>query len=386
MSSTPTFTVLLPAKGRPTLLRDALLSVLEQSFRDFEVIVSNNGADPSVRQAIADIVHDPRVRYVEQQTVLPMPDHWERISLLARGKHLTVLPDRSVLKQGALATISELHARGGKEAEIVTWSWDLYFDGLDLLQPFTRGEPATFVMESDEVAIQSQKLHNPYPAAAPRGLNSSVALPVLAEIRARTGRAFAPLSPDLTFAYSCLFVRPKLTYINSSLFLSQGISVSNGGTSYLTDATRYLREIGIADPIRYSPVQALLSESLMAEDFFAMCHQFGRTDLLEGLDRADLYLKCLSELDAKRTAGLLPAARIEEFAQAVDAALAREDPNVLHRVNAGRARASNLSALAWRTVRRFLGSRSEYLRPLLVRLRGGKRFGSALEAAGHLVP
>jgi hypothetical protein len=383
MSDSPVFSVLLPAKGRPHLVRDALVSVLDQSFSDFEVIVSNNGADVAVRAAIADRLADPRVRYLEQPIVLSMPEHWERISRLARGRYLTVLSDRSVLKQGALATIAELHARGGSGAEIVTWSWDLYFDELRLFQPLVRGASHVLVLDSDEFALDAQKLHNRYPAAAPRGLNSSVARSIVEEIRRAAGSAFVPLSPDLSFAYACLLTQPKFVHTTAALFISQGLTVSTGGNAYVTDCTSYLRELGVDRPVRYSPIVALLSESLIADDFMAACHRFGRLDLLDRMDRADLYLKCLAELDEKRAAALLPPARIDELANAVDAALRQEAVDVQSRVQLVRSRSIGLPTRVRHAARRLLGTRAERLRPLLVRLRGGRHFESALLAAGH---
>ena len=41
----PFFTVAIPTKNRPARLRDAIRSVLEQSFQDFELIVSDNSDD-----------------------------------------------------------------------------------------------------------------------------------------------------------------------------------------------------------------------------------------------------------------------------------------------------------------------------------------------------
>ena len=65
VTNMPTFTILLPAKGRPELVVDAITSIIGQTFGDFEVIFSNNGADPLVREAIRPFLHDPRVRYFE---------------------------------------------------------------------------------------------------------------------------------------------------------------------------------------------------------------------------------------------------------------------------------------------------------------------------------
>jgi hypothetical protein len=385
MPGHPTFTVLLPATRRGALARDALTSVLEQSFRDFEVIVSNNGADAAVRAAMEDRLDDPRVRYIEQPEILAMPRHWELISRLARGRYLTVVPDRSVLKQGALAAIAEAHAGGGADAEIVTWPWDLYFTESGLLQTLSSAAPGIKVLDSEAVALDSLRIGVGYPTALARGLNSSVSQTIVGRLRDRFGAVFQPLCPDFSFAYACALAQPRLTYLLHSQMISQGLSVSNGARAYLTDATSYIEAVGVSEPFRYSPIKVPFVENLIVEDFFSACHRFGRPDLLAKVDLADPYLKCFSELDEKKAAGLLSCARIEQMAADLDRALAREPVDLQARVRAGRRRPTGLQARMRRRLKQILGSRIESLRPLLTRMRGGRHFKSALQAAGHKV-
>lgn len=383
MSKTPTFSVLLPAKGRPLLTRDALSSVLEQSFGDFEVIVSNNGAEAVVRNQIADLLEDPRVRYFEQPEVLSMPEHWEKLSRLARGRFLTVVPDRSVLKQGALATIAALHAEGGADAEIVSWSWDLYFDEVGHLEPFAGNAKTPTVMNSEETALASLRVGGSYPSALPRGLNSSVVMSLVEEIRVRAGSAFASINPDFSFAYACLLSRPRFTHLNRALAISQGMAVSNGGNAYRTDATAYLATLKLPNPFAYAPVKAPFVENVIAEDFLAACHRFDRLDLLKRLDWPDYYLKCLAELDEKRAANLLSAEQLDILADAVETALARESPAVRKSVQSARVKSGGLKRWAIGRMKRLFGARVVLFRPLLVRMRGGARYSSIQEASGH---
>lgn len=382
MEIIPYFTVLLPAKGRPGLVRDALVSVLEQSYRDFEVIISNNGADPAVRAAIADKLEDPRVRYIEQQKVLPMPEHWEQISLLSRGRYVTVLPDRSVLKQGALDTIAKLHADGGTNAAIVTWSWDLYYEDLGLLLPFAGSASEPVVLESISLALNTSRLDREFPYSLPRGLNSSVSLDLIKKIRASVGAAFLPISPDFSFAYNCLMCHPYVIHIDRSLMISQGLNISNGGNAYRADASSYIATLGLQEPIRYSPINAMFVENSIAEDFFAACHRFGRQDILLKFDMSDLYLKCLIELDEKRFSGILQSQHIQQLACSIETALAKEAPAVQNRVNALRNQSFSFRSKAYRILKRMIGTRVKYLQPILLRLRGGRHFSSILAASG----
>lgn len=63
MSAPPAFTVLIPTYRRPDLLREAIASVLAQTFDDFEVLVVDDASGDETPEVV-DAVQDPRVRYV----------------------------------------------------------------------------------------------------------------------------------------------------------------------------------------------------------------------------------------------------------------------------------------------------------------------------------
>lgn len=379
----PMFTVLLPAKSRPLLVRDALSSVLGQDYHDFEVIVSNNGADAQVKAAIADLLADSRVRYVEQPAVLSMPDHWERLSLMARGRYLIVVTDRSVLRKDALSTVARIHDSRAEGADIVTWSWDLYYDKLRVLLPFSSHQSTPVVLDAEKVALDSLGINGGYPAALPRGLNSSVSMDVVSGLRSKAGRAFWTISPDFSFAYSCLLNASKITHIDDALMLSQGLDVSNGGNAFLTDASRYVETLGLARPIVHSPIDALFVENIIAEDFFAACDRFGRDDLVRRVDRSNLYIKCFLELAEKRHARVLSSNDMKVLANSIHAALEKEDDSTKCKVADFLSETEGFTRLVRRYLKRVLVRRGPWVQRKILLLRGGEMASSALCAAGH---
>lgn len=58
-----TVSVITPTYNRPEILREAIGSLLAQSFADWEMLVVDDGSEPSV-QPIVDCYADPRLRYV----------------------------------------------------------------------------------------------------------------------------------------------------------------------------------------------------------------------------------------------------------------------------------------------------------------------------------
>jgi hypothetical protein len=162
--------------------------------------------------------------------------------------------------------------------------------------------------------------------------------------------------------------------------ISQGTDLSNGRNAFRTDATDYLATLGTTDPFYHSPIKVPLVETSIAEDLLCACHRFKRQDILARFDWADLYLKCLAEMDRKQAARKLSPSRIAELFHAIETALMQESPECQARVKTVR---QSIGVKTRTMILRLFEAHTELLRPLLIRLRGGKYFKSALQAAGH---
>jgi glycosyltransferase involved in cell wall biosynthesis/GT2 family glycosyltransferase len=86
----PTVSVVIPTFNRATLVVEALRSVLCQTFRDYEIVVIDDGSTDSTRDVLAPSVEDGKVRYVFQ------PNQGESAARnrgirMARGKYITFL-------------------------------------------------------------------------------------------------------------------------------------------------------------------------------------------------------------------------------------------------------------------------------------------------------
>jgi glycosyltransferase involved in cell wall biosynthesis len=61
----PTISVIIPTYNRPTVLLEAINSVLGQTYQDFEVIIVDDGSRDETRSVVEGI-RDPRLRYIYQ--------------------------------------------------------------------------------------------------------------------------------------------------------------------------------------------------------------------------------------------------------------------------------------------------------------------------------
>lgn len=88
----PKVTVCLPTYNRAAYLGACLDSLLAQTFRDFEVIVSDNCSPDATPEAVAQRP-DPRVRYIRNERNLGAFPNMNRCLALARGEYVCVAHD-----------------------------------------------------------------------------------------------------------------------------------------------------------------------------------------------------------------------------------------------------------------------------------------------------
>jgi glycosyltransferase involved in cell wall biosynthesis len=87
----PLVSVVIPTFNRPTLLAEAIRSILLQTFEDFELIVADDGSEAETRTLLSDL-RDRRVRVLSLE-------HGERSQARnigmaqARGKYIALMDD-----------------------------------------------------------------------------------------------------------------------------------------------------------------------------------------------------------------------------------------------------------------------------------------------------
>lgn len=377
------FSILIPAKGRPKYLAEAIESVLLQDFQDMELVISNNGADKALREVAIKYLGDIRIRYVEQPEVLNMPAHWEKVTQDLVGEYVLVLTDRSLLKAGTLQYLYQQIMQMEKLPDVISWAWDIYYDDLKVLLQYSGKERKPKMLDSDSQLIEIAHGIHQYPYFLPRGLNSCVRNEFIRDIREKYGQAFRPLSPDFTFAYLCLLQTKYFAYIDASLFVSQGLKVSNGGNSSTGDMTPYMKSLGLENPFKHVPHKLLLVQNALHEDFLAMASLCGRKDILRLWSKSNYYVECFAEIDEKREAGLLPTSIVDKMEQDITNALTSEPLEIREEVSQTRTLTKRICIRVVGTIKRLLGSRLENIRRfVLLRKRGGVVCQTALEAAG----
>lgn len=84
----PLVSVGLPSYNKASYLRQTIESILDQSFRDFELIISDDKSDDDSMSICKEFVeHDNRIRFFKQDRNLGMIENFDFVLSKARGKY-----------------------------------------------------------------------------------------------------------------------------------------------------------------------------------------------------------------------------------------------------------------------------------------------------------
>ncbi len=89
------------------MLRDALESAVNQTYKNLEIIVNDNNSTDGTRQEIEDLLLDERVKYYKSDNDLTMLDNWSSGFSRVTGDIFFRLDDDNVLKREFVSTCVE---------------------------------------------------------------------------------------------------------------------------------------------------------------------------------------------------------------------------------------------------------------------------------------
>ncbi|MCZ7562527.1 MAG: glycosyltransferase family 2 protein [Burkholderiales bacterium] len=114
----PFVSIIVPTRDRPELLGYCLRSLVDQSFRDFEVVVSDNFVKAPAK-VCSTLSRTTGLGILRHPRPLAMHENWEFAVEHARGTYVAVLIDKTVLRPTALETFHRVLT--DMPAELVSW-------------------------------------------------------------------------------------------------------------------------------------------------------------------------------------------------------------------------------------------------------------------------
>jgi glycosyltransferase involved in cell wall biosynthesis len=238
----PFFSVVLPTLNRADYLVLAIQSVLNQTFGDFELIISDNFSTDNT-EAMVKSFSDQRIRYVKTEKTLPMYESWEFALGEAKGKYITFLGDDDAHSLIYLESLQKVIDDCG--AQIVSCRMaNYYYQNLDNYKSESLTTPPfsnkLLIYDSRQlikdiyVDIKLCKGKPQYKFQIPQLINTAYHNSVFSGIKSVLGRVFPKvLAGDFYLAAAALSFTEKYYYLDSPLSF-HGIS-PEGTTASITN-------------------------------------------------------------------------------------------------------------------------------------------------------
>lgn len=108
MTQKPFFSIVIPTYNRAKLLKATIAITLKQTFRDFEIIISNNASDDNTREIVKSF-KDKRIRYFENKKNIGSEKNVKKAMSYARGIYIfTIGDDDFILFENTLEKTKKL--------------------------------------------------------------------------------------------------------------------------------------------------------------------------------------------------------------------------------------------------------------------------------------
>lgn len=361
----PLFSVVIPTRNRAHLLRYALRSALEQTFDDYEVVVSDNHCEDDTPQVVRELATS-RVRYVRTDRALSMPDHWEFALDHARGEYITYLCDDDAVSPGLLREMAGIIAARGSVllmSPCVQYFAPAWSEGAwsELRNAVTIPPCSGETKEYDARSTLRGLFGCDASFLTPRMLNSFCRRDVVSGVRKEAGRIFL-LSPDYSFAAMILTGVDRWALVDRPLRL-HGVFPESIGASYAHNragaSREFLRELGQASALTRVPLSISVVANFIAETLLRAKERLPSRLRDFDIDWVRYFTVCWELLLSYERAGVSVEAEKLEFHRV----LARQPAQL---------RSAVLAAIAPSGIRRLRHTARRMINasPLLTRLEG----------------
>jgi len=232
MNKKPFFSVVMPTRNRAKLLPFAVQSVLNQTFDDYEVIVSDNFSSDETPQIARDF-NDKRLKYFRSEKPLSMGESWEYALSHAVGEYICFLSDDDAYSRIFLERMSKVIS--DESADIVTckitpfYAVDDYKYGRKItgksliVKPYdrkisalNRKEAVKFLFDKFRVTSEVNKR---FEIDIPQLVNTAYRSSVIDRVKSRVPKIFPILSSDIYSSVLFLNSVDKYCYLNEPLYL-----------------------------------------------------------------------------------------------------------------------------------------------------------------------
>ena len=155
--SSPYFSVVVFTYNRAALLRDCIANILSQSFKDFELIVSDNCSHDNTEEVVGSF-RDGRIRYFRNESNYGLRGNLEAGTSRAVGEIVFLMGDDDILLPDALYLTwraFQMHQEIGMVTRPYYWFMESPTVPVRAVLPFNTNADTVVTVNSDRASIRA---------------------------------------------------------------------------------------------------------------------------------------------------------------------------------------------------------------------------------------
>jgi glycosyltransferase involved in cell wall biosynthesis len=233
----PLFTIIIPVKNRGNYIKNTLLTCTSQSYRNIEIIVSDDGSSDNTREIVEEAIRlDDRIKYYFHENGIGMRENFEfALNKVKPGYIIALGGDDGILPNGIQGMLNVLNATG---MELLAWPAALFsFPGVygpngQLVIHHKKG--IKIIESKDFLSRQAKNLYYLSDIESPMFyVKGVVSTRLVDKVRSRSkdGKFYSCPTPD---GYSGIVLAGEVTHyaFSGEPFSIYGMSSSSQGLAY----------------------------------------------------------------------------------------------------------------------------------------------------------
>ncbi|MEP6778827.1 MAG: glycosyltransferase family 2 protein [Gemmatimonadaceae bacterium] len=313
----PRFSLVYPTRHRPAFLAQAISYLEQQTFRDFEVIVSDNWIDSALScEEICRNSTLQNLKYVRPAKPVGMVENWNFAAGQASGEYVAVFTDKMFLLPDALErVVRALPLEAESMPEIVSWTSDSYQPAsyADYFGGGTYTAVQSDVASADRVIRYAPRealhekvagLRSRYEQTPSQYCRGKIVFGMyhrnlIERIVKQCGQVFHDISPDYTSMILGLSLANSAVELKSSAVISMNTDLSNGllGANHDEHALGYLRSLSNEPEVFFRnmlvPGMYAAQHNVVSHDYLSLQRRF---NLEFDFDRLNWLGYCIEDL------------------------------------------------------------------------------------------
>ncbi|MES2753551.1 MAG: glycosyltransferase family A protein [Pseudomonadota bacterium] len=263
--------IVIPTRHRPDTLAKTLLTVVNQSHTDIEVIVSNNGCNAETR-AVVERLGDSRVRLVEPPQPLSMSHNFEFGMDHATGDWLVLIgDDDGILPTGIERGLRMLRESGAEALGSLACGYRWPVNGVPLpgaVLSIPMGSGWSWQSSERQMRriLRRDVGFNEAPMTYTGGMISA---DLFNRIKMRRGTFYHSQIPDAFSSFAFLSVIERYAFSHEPIAIAGVSSHSNGLATLSMNADQFREDTNIA----FHPDLPLPAEGTLTFSFQAMLYE-----------------------------------------------------------------------------------------------------------------